>query len=135
VDTFAPGESSHGYQVAQAPVTSVSQYYAQTADPSIAPSLLGWTPTYSISDAAASFSALNASHQNANLDQVSHYAPQEAYAAYGRNLLLESPSTTRLSSDRNTFGEFGFGAAGMQAGFMTPYSDTMPESSEYYRPA
>jgi hypothetical protein len=130
VDTFASGESSHGPQVAQFPATSFSQYYGQTVNPSIAPSLLGCVSTYSIANTAASFSASNGSHQNPNLDQASHYAPSEAYA-YG----LEFPSTMRPSTDRNSFGELGFGGAGMQPAFMTPYSGTMPESSEYYRPA
>ena len=132
MDAFA-SESPHGPQVTQVPTTI--RYYGQPMYPSaVAHSPVGWISTYSVCDTATAFSTSNGGHQNANLGQASHYAPPEAYA-YGRDMLLESPSTTESSAGRNTFGELGFGTAGMQAAFMTPYSGTMPESSEYYRPA
>ena len=132
VDAFASAESPHGPQVTQVPTTI--RYYGQTMYPSVAHSPAGWVSTYGVCDTATAFSTSNGGHQNANLGQASHYAPPEAYA-YGRDMLLESPSTTESSSGRNTFGELSFGTAGMQAAFMPSYSGTMPESSEYYRPA
>ena len=127
VNAFASGESPDGTQVAQVPAPNVSRYYTQTMYPSVPPSTLGWTSTYSVTDTAAPFGASNGG-QNANLYQASHYVSPEAYA-YGRDMVLESPSTMRSSTGRNTFGEMGFGT-----GYMTSYSDTMPEPSEYYRP-
>ena len=134
VDAFSSGQSSYGSQAAQVPATSLSRYYTPTVDPSVASSVSGWAPAYRIADASASFSGSNGSHQNANLEQASHYASSEAYA-YGRDMSLESPSTMRPSTDGNTYEEFGSETVEMQAAYMTSYSDTMPEPPEYYPPA
>ena len=133
-DAYASGQSSYGPQLAQVPATSVSQYYSQAADPSVAPSMLGWASPYSVANTAAPFSTSSGSHQNANFDQASQYPTSEAYA-YGRGMSLEFSNTTRPSTDRDSFGEFGFGGTGMQTPYMTSYPSTMPESSDYYRPA
>jgi hypothetical protein len=130
---FTSQVSPYDPQVAQVPATSVDRNYAQPVDPSVAPSVSAWTSTYSLAGTAATFSPTNGSHQNANVDQVSYYPPPGAYS-YRSDMLLESPSSTRSSTDGNTFVGSSYGTAAMQtnSNFMTSYSNTTPGSSEYY---